>query len=214
MHKVVKVVLKGYREWTESIGDDREWRIQIVQNELEKLASEIAAERNAFYVPTRKDVLIFIANNSDVEEWLKPLESVSPVPIEVSSGCGKTPLEALLNPTKCSKNSNIAAIHFDINFISKKDHYLGYLEVSQTVSLLIHSALGFGAIGGYLGGDNVVFFSDPSVANNFASLISRTYDVKVGIGVAENARKALELAAKALRMLRDDRSKRVEELKG
>ncbi len=214
MHKVVKVVLKGYREWTEEIGDDREWKIQRVQSELEKRATEIAAERGAFYLPTRKDVLVFIANNTDVEDWLKPLEGLSPVPLEVLVGCGKTPLEALLKAEPCSQQSEIAAIHFDINFISKKDHYLGYVEAMEMTSSLLHTALGFKSIGGYLGGDNAVFFSDPLVAKEFAETMSSIYDVKVGIGVALKPRKALELAARALRNLRKERSKRVEELKG
>ena len=80
MHKVVKVILRGYREWTEEIGDDREWKIQMIQNELERTATKIAASVEAFYLPTRKDILIFIPNNTDVEKWLKPLEELPPVP--------------------------------------------------------------------------------------------------------------------------------------
>ncbi len=214
MHKVVKVILRGYREWTEEIGDDREWKIQMIQNELERTATKIAASREAFYLPTRKDILIFIANNTDVEKWLKPLEELSPVPLEVVVGCGKTPLEALLEGGPCITQSKIAAVHFDINFISKKDHYLGYVEVIDMTSSLLHTALGFKSVGGYLGGDNAVFFSDPSVASEFGETLSKIYDVKVGIGIALKPRKALELAAMALRMLRKDRAKRVEVLKG
>jgi len=209
VHKVAKVVLEGYREWTESLGDDREWLIQKTQAEIEKVASEVAKEVNAFYLPSRKDVLIFVLNGVEKPDLIfSAISSVSPVPIKTSVGCGKTPFEAL-SGHPCEKSGPIAALHVDINSFTSKDIYLGFVESVQLLETLLKIGLGYGAIGGYLGGDNVVLFSDPSASEALARLISNMYDVKVGGGIAHNARRALELAARALRVLREERKDKV-----
>jgi len=210
LHKVAKVILRGYREWTESLGDDREWLIQKTQAEIDRAASIAAKEVNAFYLPTRKDVLIFILNGvRDATPILRAVEEASPVPVRVVLGCGKTPLEAIKSDEDCEGSSPIAAVHVDINSFTSKDVYVGYLESVQLLEDLLKIGLGFGALGAYLGGDNVVLFSDPSVVEELALFVTSMYDVKVGVGVAENARRALALAAKALRKLRENRRERL-----
>ena len=214
MHKLAKVVLEGYREWTESLGDDREWLIQRTQSEIEKTASEAAKEVGAFYLPTRKDVLIFILNGIENPELIfESLERVSPVPIRVEIGCGKTPLEALRGKP-CKETGPIAALHVDINSFRSKDYYLGYVESIQLFESLLKVGLGFGAVGGYLGGDNVLLFADPSDAQSLGSTICTMFDVKVGIGIASTARESLALAARALRRLRENRERRLEVIEG
>ncbi len=213
MHKVAKVVLKGYREWTESLGDDREWIIQKTQAELERVASLKASECGAFYLPSRKDVLFFVLNGVEercFDEVLEALREESPVPLEAEISCGSKPLEALLEGRPCpSSTAEIAAVHVDINSFTSKEHYLGYVESVQLLESMLKVGLGFGAIGSYLGGDNVILFADPSDSTELARVISSMYDVKVGIGIAGRPREALALAAKALRKLRKDRREKV-----
>ncbi|ABU82528.1 GTP cyclohydrolase IIa [Ignicoccus hospitalis] len=210
MHKVASVVLEGYREWTESLGDDREWKIQLKQAEIDMVATRAAKDVGAFYIPTRKDVLFFVLNGvEDPAPIFEEVSKVSPVPISVVVGCGRTPLAALNSRETCKVTSNIAAIHIDINFFRTRDKYLGFVESVDLLDDILKIGIGYGSIGTYLGGDNIVMFSDPSAAGELARLISSFYDVKVGVGIDKTPRGALELAARALRLLREDRTSKV-----
>ena len=211
MHRAVTVILRGYREWTEGLGEDREWRIQLTQARIEETASKGAARCNSFYLPQRKDVLAFIANGVDrecMEEVVKEIEEVSPVPIETRFGCGPTPLSALRSDEWECESSPIAAVHVDLNYFTKDEVYSAYVRVMNSFSILLNAFLAVGGVGAYLGGDNFAFFLDPKdlgLVNEVERLVK---DAKIGVGVGNNAREALAKAASSLRYLRENRNLR------
>ncbi len=212
MHKVAKAVLEGYREWTEELGEDREWKIQRVQARIDEVASVEAAKCGAFYAPSRRDVLIFISNNVPnecIKNVVRSVSEVSPVPVKLTIGYGKTPLDALLEPKDEGDEGAVVAAHVDINSFSQKDHYLGYVEVLDMISGISKLALGFGGVSFYLGGDNVIVFLDTNEYEKFASFVSKMYKVKVGVGIADLPREAVAKAAYSLKVLRRRRDQSI-----
>lgn len=204
-------ILKGYREWTEELGSDREWKIQLVQASIEKIASEEAAKCNSFYVPHRKDVLIFLANGVEEEclrEVISKIEKVSPVPVETSIGCGSTPLSALRGESRKCEGSDVAVVHIDLNYFSKDEIYSAYVRAMNNYSTLLNLFLGVGGIGAYLGGDNFVFFIDPKDLHIIDEVKMILKDAKIGVGIGKNPREALSKAASSLKFLRENRNLR------
>ncbi|UXD22277.1 hypothetical protein IPA_03160 [Ignicoccus pacificus DSM 13166] len=207
------MVLEGYREWTESLGSDREWKIQAVQGELDKISSLKASECEAFYLPTRRDVLTFILNNVDIncfENVVKEIEKASPVPLKVIVGYGRTPLEALWNPLEEGEEGPVTAVHVDIDHISVRPHYLGYVEAVGMFDTLVKMALPLGGVVSYLGGDNVIAFLGKEEAFSFASSVLNLFkEVKIGIGIGKRPREAVAKAAEGLRIAREERGERI-----
>ncbi len=214
VHKILEVTLQGYKEWTESLGNDREWLIQRVQATIDKVASEEIAKCGGFYLPTRRDVLIFLLNNVPFEcakNALRALEKVSPVALRTSLGYGGTPLEAL-RQRRLSREPEapLAAVHIDMDAFSNHEHYVGYVNVIGIYSQILSLALGFGGLGAYLGGDNIIIFLDTKDHNAFSELVSQMYpQFKIGIGIAKTPREAVAKAASSLAFLRRDRRKRI-----
>ena len=215
--------LIGYREWTEELGSDREWIIQSIQSGLYKFLQEEFSRINGFVLPLRYDYYVLILNNVDMGESkriISKLARISPVPLKVAVSCEETPYKAQMKATqvlrKCNStfcidgcnnrvDSRIAVAHFDINSFTRKIEsvsvYDTFIEIEE---LCIDTSLKMKNIGGitqYLGGDNIVSFFSPTKIENLKEIISRD-DLKVGVGIAYTARKAMELASKALDTIR------------
>jgi len=210
----MEVVLKGYREWTESLGDDREWIIQSVQARIEKVASEEVAKCGGFYLPGRKDVLIFLLNNVPfdcIKKALEELEKISPVSLQVNMGFGRTPLEALRSKRVLrGQEAPIAAVHLDIDSFTARERYLGYVKVMEVYSNILSMSLGFGGLCAYLGGDNILVFLDTKYHNSFSETVFQLYpNMKIGVGIGRTPREAVTKAASSLSFLRRDRGKRI-----
>ncbi len=215
--------LIGYREWTEELGSDREWIIQSIQSGLYKFLQEEFSRINGFVLPLRYDYYVLILNNVDMGESkriISKLARISPVPLKVAVSCEETPYKAQMKATqvlrKCNStfcidgcnnrvDSRIAVAHFDINSFTRKIEsvsvYDTFIEIEE---LCIDTSLKMKNIGGitqYLGGDNIVSFFSPTKIENLKEIIPRD-DLKVGVGIAYTARKAMELASKALDTIR------------
>ncbi len=215
--------LIGYREWTEELGSDREWIIQSIQSGLYKFLQEEFSRINGFVLPLRYDYYVLILNNVDMGESkriISKLARISPVPPKVAVSCEETPYKAQMKATqvlrKCNStfcidgcnnrvDSRIAVAHFDINSFTRKIEsvsvYDTFIEIEE---LCIDTSLKMKNIGGitqYLGGDNIVSFFSPTKIENLKEIIPRD-DLKVGVGIAYTARKAMELASKALDTIR------------
>ncbi len=223
------IEFKGYREWTESIGSDREWKLQITQSKIYYTLQEIASHVNGFILPLRFDYMILVAsglNPKSIEKIYHAADSVSPVPVRIASSCGETPLKAIekawshlegitrgvIIGEPCSKDYVVAA-HFDINGITERTKKEGliptYTAVLSLISKLQEESSRYGAIAQYLGGDNVLALLP---YNNYQAIIEsliKLEDLKVGVGIARSSRRALTLAAEALHKIRESGADRI-----
>lgn len=213
----------GYREWTEEIGDDREWRIQRTQALFYSSVQDAASRRGGFVLPVRYDYMIILASSLDARDLsfiLETAKASSPVPVRLAAACGSTPVEAadrawrLLGEAKegslafeaCEEPEYVAVGHLDINNITAATRAEGvvktYTAVMRTMAEMAARAYEQGAITQYLGGDNVLVVLPIEGLREAIEDLVLIDDLKAGVGVAASARRALELAARALRAIR------------
>ncbi len=226
--------LIGYREWTESIGDDREWRLQKLQALLYAGVQDAAARRGGFILPLRYDYMAVVASSLDANDLGSILEAArgsAPVPVRLAVACGSTPVEALdaawgrlgetpegmLYYEACEEPEYVAVAHLDINNITGATRERGVVETYNTVMRVVSEmasiAASKGAVAQYLGGDNVLVILPLDGYRRIVDELVSVDDLKAGIGVAASARRALELAARALHEIRSGKvDERVHEI--
>jgi GTP cyclohydrolase IIa len=223
--KVLAFALEGYREWTESLGYDREWKIQIVQNNLARTLMKVSYEVNAFPLLLRYDYFLVLVDGVTKEGMMKIFNSVkeiSPVNVKACLGYGKTPILAQINASYCVNNinndvyledygvdENVTALHFDLNGfteISKRDSiYKTYLYITNIYLNIAKKLEEVGGISQYLGGDNIIGFIREEDIPRIIEIIDTK--IKVGIGIGRNPRESIKLAAEALHEIRIKRDK-------
>jgi len=215
--------LMGYREWTESLGPDREWRIQSTQARLYAKVQEEAAKHGAFVLPTRYDFMLILSSNVDLlglRKILRVAASESPVPVRMGSACSSTPLsaeEAAFNllqeaaPGKveyeeCRNGEAAAVAHVDLNNVTdltlKLGAYKAYRMIVELVERIGGRLAQAGAMVQYLGGDNLLIVLPVDSTYDLVWEAVKYGDLKAGVGVSRTYRKALELAADALHAIR------------
>jgi GTP cyclohydrolase IIa len=211
---------EGYREWTESLGCDREWYIQLVQAKTYSVIQSFAADHDGQALPLRYDIqVILLPPDQDPDlvglrdNLLNILRPYSPTPVRVAFFCGPVPdalervkLDEELSGSKGCDPSPLAVAHADVNHFTKATYnngpYLPYVEILKLVS---HYAerLKTKALIQYLGGDNIAALADPKDIQDVVDELTRVDGVKVGVGISKSPRKAFSLAAKALTTIRE-----------
>ncbi len=213
--------LIGYREWTESLGFDREWRIQNTQSNLYKEVQREASRLGGYVVPLRYDYMLLLTSNidEDGEKMLfEILKTESPVPVRMTSAVGSTPLESVTNAFQGLPREpgyrrlgdtgiEVSAVaHVDINSVTKYTRTHGPIEAyKKTLEILwelVRSSSRFGGIVQYLGGDNFLVLLPPEewVRSTEKLLVGI---VKVGAGRSRVPRRSMELATRALDEIRE-----------
>ena len=203
----------GYREWTESLGNDREWYIQATQAKLYQLNQLYTSQHEGLVFPLRFDMqVIFLPPSLNKEEYVKGLEEAlkpyTPTQINIELLCGPIPqvLEGgTLNINKCEDKMVVA--HADLNYFTQRTRQVGpYLAYLEILDIFHQYALKLKdkALVQYLGGDNLAIVADKeNLAIILQELTSRK-GIKVGIGISHSPRKAFSLAAKALGTIRKE----------
>ncbi|MEB2835784.1 MAG: GTP cyclohydrolase IIa [Desulfurococcales archaeon] len=233
--RLTLIELRGYREWTESLGDDREWAIQLTQARIYRAAQEEAKEHGGFVVPLRYDFMVLLSSNLQDYSQKAVIDAVaseSPVPVRAASACAPTPLDALraaqgmlgrvepggLEVEGCSAREETAVAHVDVDNISyatlQRGAYEAFLDVVRLHHVLAEEAAAAGALVQYLGGDNILVVLPPAAPRLDAErLLARTGEMaprgmtlKAGVGIAPTPREALSLAARALHDIRSRRA--------
>lgn len=224
--KIFLLEFKGYKEWTESLGYDREWKIQDFQHEIVRIANLIATNYGGFVLPLRYDYLTIIADGVPNEGLLhvyKEIAALSPTKIEYCLGYGKTPLEAQRDAYECLKNDQpsklkdlpddkIVACHFDLdNFAnltlntSAYDALKVFNDIYYSLSQYIYNN---GGLIQYLGGDNFIAFINYENLDKILKIVDNIKNIKIGIGIGKNARIAISKATEALDIIRKRRDKK------
>lgn len=231
--QVTLIKLLGYREWTESLGSDREHLIQNVQGRLHTKISSSFSTYGAFAHPLRYDLMIAFTNGLGLEEHekiIRDVESASPVPVIMSIATGQTPREAERRASLyCAKanshpihvngeipdNSEMCIIHADLvdsmSMLKTMSVYETYLKVQRTFIEFVRLVDRLDGIALYLGGDNMIGVTVPSRLDlGQIESFSTRFRVRVGVGVGVRAREALRKATEALDKLRREHTVAVE----
>jgi len=229
--QITLIKLSGYREWTESLGPDREHLIQEVQGRLHSILSREFSIKGAVAHPLRYDLMIAITNTLTVEDHLdvlRELQKISPVPVIMAIASREDAIKAekkaseLLNYTYNSHqiiidgeipdNSEICIIHADlagsIRLLTIYSVYETYEYIMNIYGEFREIMSKLRGIALYLGGDNMIGITTPKMLTENMELIrefSREHRIRIGIGVSRRPRDAMRKATHALDELRQER---------
>jgi len=201
VHRMGKIILDGLEKWASKEGADKEWRVQLTLARLEAFATELAARVDAYYLPTRKDVLTFVLNNvSNFDKIVDKIRVLSPVPVVWKESTGETPLEALNSSTYTSPpDSPAMAIMIELRPLVQRKSYSSFVMYHDKLSTVLKLALGFGAIGSSVRDGMAILFADTSNGKELiAHIVEWLPEAKVGVGIARKPRTAMRNAVKAL----------------
>lgn len=223
--KILLMEFIGYKEWTESLGYDREWKIQDIQSSIYKVVNDEISRVGGFALPVRYDGLIILADgipSGSLLEIYTKVKEISPSKVSACIGYGKTPREAEINAHNCILNSlsgepkfdtfyddNVVACHFDYNNFTlltrELSFYNAYMRIMRLYSKLSEIIYDIGGITQYLGGDNMIAFIDEDTLDKIIKIVENMDEIKVGIGIGKNARSAMAGATRALDEIRSKR---------
>ncbi|WP_162582725.1 GTP cyclohydrolase IIa [Acidianus brierleyi] len=224
--KILAVELYKYKDWTESLGLDREWIIQNEQHSLAYKINTLSAELGAFLLPLRYDFFIILVDgirNSHIKFIFNEIKRLSPVRPRACVGYGRTFIEAQQNAAECIKNTEpenigigeydneqIVSCHFDIDNFTKLStdisFYKAFIDINKLYSILSEKIYELGGISQYLGGDNILAFTDKNNVKNILNIVEDMKDIKVGIGIGSNARISIKNSTEALEKIRELRN--------
>lgn len=221
MPRITLIELIKYRKWTEELGYDREGYIQIKQSRLYAIFQEKFLEKDCFVLPFRYDYYIVLSNGLSSDELKNIVDNIktyTPYGLRVASVSHKYPVMALFKAYKMINKNNffyeegdedkIVIAHLDLNKItelaSQTSIYESFIEIISIYKFVNDYAFKNAGITSYLGGDNLIVVLPEEKYRDFLKVIP-SY-IKVGIGIAYKARKALELAAKALEEIRKNKN--------
>jgi len=223
--QITLVKFVGYREWTESLGPDREHLIQSVQGRLHSYVVDIFAEYGAIAHPLRYDIMLAVTNTLDLDTHLqiwRRVQEKAPVPVVMSVAVAATVQEAerkasqmLISPNggpvlvvdKIPDFDNVCIIHADLrdstSLMSKLSAYETYVYVENILSTFRKIMQKMCGIALYLGGDNMIGITTPNNLDmELLRKFSQKYNVRIGIGISNVPRLAMMKATWALDKLR------------
>ncbi|MEM1532710.1 MAG: GTP cyclohydrolase IIa [Desulfurococcaceae archaeon] len=217
--RITVIELYNYREWTESLGTDREWIIQFKQSEIHSLLQRLIAKNDGFVLPFRYDYYIVLSNTISEkrhEEIYTALYTTLDVPIRMVSLTNRYPFTAQLWATRIlarSHNKFIyihgdedpnVVVHIDINDIVKKSYstsiYEAYVAAVELYHYIVEVVSRCGGLAGYLGGDNVLAILPLDSYEDFLDKLPNY--VKAGVGISLIPRRAVKLSTEALDAVR------------
>ncbi|MGH9909047.1 MAG: GTP cyclohydrolase IIa [Nitrososphaerales archaeon] len=225
--------IDGYGPWTLTKGSDREHELQILQSRLYADVQELFAQKNALVFFNRFDEMFAVTNGITLEEHVEILEELLKLyslDISISIGNGETPYEAHLEAYQARNNKDAKNEKFKVYGSAKTDDYVQIMhvdvdgstsnvstkltpyEISSLIAglyaKLTQKFMEKGALTFFLGGDNFMVVANGVGRTETAATLHEITDgmdikLKCGIGKAPTARKAAEMATKALDTIRD-----------
>ncbi len=202
--KIALIQIDNYRNWTTTLGYDRESSIQIFQAGLYSEMQRIFSQYEGIVFPARYDNMLAITNNisnTKLREIQLLLNNRSPVSVSLGIGYGETAYDAqkeasknllkLLNtkPTKMAfavssyNNTDeglVQIAHFDIinctGLITKRlSAYEAHILIQHVYNLLIPQLKKYGALVFFNGGDNFVAPSNGMTEKDYHKILDYTF---------------------------------------
>ncbi|ADN49749.1 GTP cyclohydrolase IIa [Vulcanisaeta distributa] len=222
MVQVTIIRLIGYREWTETLGPDREHVIQQVQAQLHRELVHVFSRLNAWAHPLRYDYLLAITNglsNGELTSIIKELSEYSPVPLSSGTYADVNPRvaerEAFRLAMKASPGESligggddgyVAIAHIDLVDSTTSTEWTSSYQLYEHVWSVVNQVrlylAPYGGITLYLGGDNIVSIVQPAINENDLKPLANLINARIGVGIARSGRVAMKLATEALDSLR------------
>ncbi len=221
------IELVGYREWTETLGEDREWKIQSIQSKLYQELQLEAANIGSYLIPLRIDYMVILLENTGISnKFLKTLKRFSPVPFRIavvkhispilaekqaSQLLSNTKLNSVLEIEKCDGKEISVIAHIDINNITGRVRengesiYTTFLDIIHYYYGIQKTFVSLNGITTYLGGDNILVYLPYQNVNRIKDYLDEK--LKAGVGIANTPRRAVSLATKALDDIRREKRK-------
>lgn len=208
--------MDGYKQWTESLGNDREWKIQAFQHYFSYILYTKIAEIWGYVIPFRYDIYVILSDGIKEKQLLSAVQDIktySPTEIRICKGYNKTPLLSLYSCDEkidldTRPDEKVLVAHYDVDGITK----MGLREATERIELLKENVreLGkkLGCIEHYFGGDNMGLFCSEDTAEEHILTSRELEGVKVGIGIDIKARDALRKATEALEIIRKYRGEK------
>ncbi len=220
--QVTIIRLIGYREWTETLGPDREHIIQGIQAQLHRELINEFSKANAWAHPLRYDYLFAITNGMNKEELMnivKNLGEYSPVPLSSGTYADANPRVAEKEAFKLAIRAGpwesliggvnddlVAMAHIDLVDSTSSTEWTSSYQLYEHIWNVINQVrlylAPYGGITLYLGGDNIISIVTPTIREKDLSPLSELINARVGVGIASNGRRAMKLATEALDSLR------------
>lgn len=226
---IMAIKLDGYREWTESLGNDREWKIQLTQDKFAYAMDIVVSKENGFFMPLRRDMSLVLLGNYSRKALYKityTAKLYSPVDIRTCVRGDPSPFRAQVQATYCVRNAEeteetlrstldstkIVAVHFDFNLNSERSSHLSifesYLEIWNDFSYVAKRLEKIGGISQYLGGDNMIAFIPTESIEESLGITNDIDSLKAGVGIGVTPREAIAKAAISLSKIRKQRDRR------
>jgi len=210
VQKITLIRLRGYREWTESLGPRREHIIQTVQAKIHSALWKYFTSIGALPHHLRYDFSLALTTNIEtgrVGEVVAKIKRISPVDVEFCEGVGRTPREAYENcgatPGESAGVSVVA--HMDVvdstAATNKNGPLYVYRLIQRTISTIDSGCENLGCLAFYLGGDNIMLLL-PNVDAIYQVLRDVELSVRVGVGVAKKPYNAFVKATRGLDYMR------------
>ncbi|MEM3539172.1 MAG: GTP cyclohydrolase IIa [Nitrososphaerales archaeon] len=234
--KMTLIRIDDYGPWTLKLGNDREYKLQILQAQLYAHLQRLFAEKEGALFYNRFDEMIAVSNGISLQDHLRMQDEVSnnyPFTISMGIGVAEKPYDALEMATKAlqrngnykrvvgefneSYEKNVKIAHIDVNnitgnIINRLSAYETALIMNKLNVILSELFLKYKALTFFCGGDNFMVVANGVSKDEVKDIIERAgrklnLTLKAGIGVARTARKAIELATKGLDFIRNGKLK-------
>lgn len=233
--KMTLIRIDDYGPWTLKLGNDREYKLQILQAQLYAHLQRLFAEKDGALFYNRFDEMVAVSNGISLQDHLRMQEEISknyPFTISMGIGLAEKPYDALEMATKAlQKNCNnkvlgefdesyekrVKIAHIDVNnimgnIINRSSAYETALIMNKLNIILSELFLKYKALTFFCGGDNFMVVANGVSENEVKDIIERAgkdfnLTLKAGIGEARTARKAIELATKGLDFIRNGKLK-------
>ena len=105
------IQIDNYGPWTNTLGNDREHQLQILQSNLYSLLQESFAAKNGLVFFNRFDEMLAVTNGITEEEHLEVQKQVRdhfPITVSMGVGVAETPFEAQMKASKLLQKAGSA----------------------------------------------------------------------------------------------------------
>ncbi|PVU75484.1 GTP cyclohydrolase IIa [Sulfolobus sp. SCGC AB-777_G06] len=213
--KTVKLIMEGYKQWTESLGVDREWKIQAFQHYFSYLLYNKLAEIGSYVIPFRYDIHVILADGvreKDIVKVIEEIDTHSPTSIKLCKGYHQKPILSVFSCEEIDldkvPDERILVAHYDIDGITKLNIQQSMEKIDFLMDYIKAVGKRLGCIDQYFGGDNLGLFCSEDTVEAHIKVVKELNDVKVGIGIGSKARDALRNATEALDEIRKFREEK------
>jgi GTP cyclohydrolase IIa len=122
MIQLTIIKITGYGPWTQTLGSDREHKLQMLQSSLYKEIQNLFSEKNGLVFSNRFDELFAITNGLSLNDHVEIQEKLAEafdLQLSMTIGYGDSPFEANLKADKARKSKII---------LEKKHNIFGYVD--------------------------------------------------------------------------------------